>query len=214
LYNDTESALAFSWQNVPVEPGGTVVRACIVKFGEIGPSPVLALNFETFEEPFPAGGSIKVTGSAVGDGIRVVLIVDDFLNAFDVNATFSEESEVRFDLRPSEYQIGDGFHRLGFYGVDSEGDISPPVFLNITIGKRPESESSESRAVATTEVEEEKPVNQLIPIVVAVSGALLVAAGTAAIFFFGRKHDQETRIGGSSSMNDGPLVPGYSDPSI
>jgi hypothetical protein len=208
-YNDSESALAFSWQNISVPAGGINVRSCIVKFGEVGPTPTLELSFQQFAEPFPAGDSMSVGVVSGGDLIRIVLIVDNFLNVNDVDVTFSEGSEVAFEFRPSDYQIGDGFHRLGFYGVDSEGDVSLGVFVNITIGTIPESEVSVG--IEPSETHEPAAVNQVIPIVVAVGGALLVAAGTIAIFIFGRKHDKETRIGGTSSMTGDVLMPGYSE---
>jgi hypothetical protein len=125
---ERRSREAFTWQGIELEPGQTVTKSVIMKFG-LPDANYLQLNIEWDQAGLPEDpvtpywvvGRIMSASEEVT--IRLVLVVDgDIANMYTIDQEM--EPEFNYSVLPSDLGISPGPHRFAFYAIDSLGVIS------------------------------------------------------------------------------------------
>jgi hypothetical protein len=128
-----DSALAYTWQAVPVMPGEVVTRSVIVKFGTYQTPPLtIAISLPTIGEELRPDGKIALTGTTqgntavLGNAVELFAVPDgrsgDVLKLpggpFALGRPFSTEIQL------GPLALSSGKHSLQVCAVGQEGDVS------------------------------------------------------------------------------------------
>jgi hypothetical protein len=133
--------MAFTWQNIHLDPGMSVERSFIVQFGGFETSVLtLWLEFPSLEAPRKYDAEISITGLAGASpppsrsDITLIVVVDGAATAPKVIPELYRLDQP-FALRfvPSNFGIPDGRHTLDFYGLTYDGDISDVHRRTVTL---------------------------------------------------------------------------------
>jgi hypothetical protein len=190
-----DAAISFSWQTLVIPAAAFVFRSLIAKFGVLDPGRLTASFAFVFNSDGSVDVSFRVDSTHAPDFISVLFVADDDLsNVRTLSSQYPVNMDFTFLFHPRDYGLPVGVHRVSFFAVDTEGNIAPGTTATVAV-----------------HAEEEKAKSELVPILVAVIGASTVAAGVVAIFLYGRRHDNEVRIGGSSPGPDEVTSPALLD---
>jgi hypothetical protein len=138
-FEGSDSAQAFSWQNVSVPGKGSIDLRAIAKFGPFETNWLrLELEFSgVSSQPIYYENEISATGILLGNGTGsagIVLVVDgDVVNLQWLDESFEIGEVVDFNFSAAGLGIGEGPHALAFYAVDSDGNVGAPVTLTLTV---------------------------------------------------------------------------------
>jgi hypothetical protein len=156
-YNDLDSGMAFSWQNIRISPGQTIKRSVLIKFGSFERAhielkivrPQGTVNVAP-REVIEIHGEIKMIGLPTGNSVRLFFVMnDDISKLIEITGLYSVNSEFNVRFVPKEYSLLSGIHKLTFHAVDADGDVSPPQLLVVSLYEPTISESKIERPVFT-----------------------------------------------------------------
>jgi hypothetical protein len=178
--------LSFTWHGVNVPAGGEVKKTVIVRFGDFETSHVtLAVTPLTgtfyFKTQIAFEGLANAAPLPTGSGVQLFLVVDgkeDKLipigrNLYWLGAPFT------LAIVPEELGLLEGTHRLAFYAVDEDGDVSDATVATLTVSRTEISPSGEPEAQKSSSVAG--------PVVGSIVGVLAVA-GAVGGFLWWRKN--------------------------
>jgi hypothetical protein len=132
-YSDGDSAIAYTWQAVPIAAGEVVTRSVIVKFGEYSLASIaIALQAPTITDELDPDAVVTVRGSTSGSGVRgneiKLFAIPDGRSgdavelaggALRLGASFTA------DIPLSSLTLSPGKHIIQVCAVGQDGDVSP-----------------------------------------------------------------------------------------
>jgi hypothetical protein len=127
----SDSAFAFTWQNVTIQPGQHASRSAIMKWGV----PVLNVIEMTIDtSPFGThvyiGATLRLTAhlwsNNPAETASILLVLDgDSSMVYRLADREPVNVNFQFDLVLSHLHIGTGVHTFGFYAIDDVGTLTP-----------------------------------------------------------------------------------------
>jgi hypothetical protein len=153
--SNLDASAAFSWRSISIPRGGFATRGVIVKFGRDEASlPILNLTFSMGSSGFSVSDPVQVTGRVTSfrysEDIHLLSVTDNDLSTLQfMGLSFTGNSSVSFSFAQIDYGIWNADHQIGFYAVNSYGDVSIPetlMFSGFPIGES-EGNSGDTGAV-------------------------------------------------------------------
>jgi hypothetical protein len=138
--SNVDSAFSVSWQGVALGTGESATRSLIAKFGTYD-ADILTIFLDLPDLPGPVyyKNTIEIPGTAQssnpGDLLGVILLVDG--NVDQVRKVqepiYPAGAQFHLEFIPAEFQIPEGEHEVEFFAVNSEGSVSSPQALKLTV---------------------------------------------------------------------------------
>jgi hypothetical protein len=139
-FSGDDSAMSFTWQNISVGSGLSLVKSFIARFGPFESSH-LTLEIQVGVTTVAATESLSITAAAsasrpaTGPEITVLVQVDhDPALLYDVAGEFAIGVPFALAIAPQSVGVLTGIHSLTFFAVDADGDVSDGRSVTITIG--------------------------------------------------------------------------------
>jgi hypothetical protein len=205
-FSEGDSALSFTWQGIEIADGGVVKKSVIVRFGQFETNRVtltLGVIPESVEigKPLLITGSVRASGEPTDAGISLFLTIDGALDSLaQLSGAFTIVTPFTVPLVLGNYGVAIGPHRLSFYAVDADGDVSDEQTIGVTV----QTESNQDGSA--TDVPEEKGSRTVVAIIGAIGGSGFIGGLFIALLCYGRKRDrQNAALGSGTASGTEPL---------
>jgi hypothetical protein len=164
-----DSAMAFSWQNISIQPGETVPRMAVLKFGlPYMNNLTLSLDQSRLPQDVANMDSFDLTAYAASDNhhanVSIFIAADyNYSNGQRLPGPFPVNQVFTFTVTVQTFGFGPGVHEYLVCAVDDVGTISNGFFL--TTDSRAKSRTWEYVGIAITTI--------VVVIIVAVVGIFI-----------------------------------------
>jgi hypothetical protein len=205
-FSGTDSAMSFTWQGIAVGPGARVRKSAIVRFGSFETSHItLTLTF-----PQPVGaieadtallitGEVRASSAPSSPGLRLFLSIDeaDAVDLIEIPGTFVLDVPIALSLIPAHYGLRNGTHRLAFYAIDADGDVSDAQSARFEIA----SGGGSDQDGPGTDPPPAKGSRTVVAILGAIGGSGFIGGLFIALLCYGRKRDRQNTVLGSGTAS-------------
>jgi hypothetical protein len=148
--------------------------------------------------PLSISGTVRAVGSPTNVVISLFLVVDVAVgSAVQLPVSFIIGASFTLSFVPGHYGITIGNHRLSFYAVDADGDVSEPQVVVVKV-------EAGSRSPDSPEPPEEQVSSTVVAIIGAIAGsAVIIVAVLIALLCYRRKRGQQKVVLGKSDTDSG-----------
>jgi hypothetical protein len=204
-FSGIDSAAAWTWQGIVLEPGQAVVKSTLVRFGPFETSQiVLKMSLPRpsvvyCHSPISIGGIASVFGIPTLPTMRIFVVINDDVKTMEeIPGRFVVSDKFTIVFVPAQYGLTNGSYNIAFYAVDADGDVSAPESVNLTVtdvAPTPTEDTTDSSAVSG--------VTAIIAAVGVIGGVALATGIVFAIRYKRRRWIHKV----DEKLDDGSSVP-------